>query len=254
MTPQQRMRLKEEFHAKGFVVIRRFMEESFLQRVEHETMNLAATGREKLGARDIHFAGPRGEFISSMHNLANHLSMYADFMTATELKELASSFFDEPIAPTVFNSSYFAKPAYYGLETKLHQDNAYFHMSPPHVITCWFGLDESKKDNGGLYYYEGSGELGLLPHQTIGELGASQAIADAYVDRVNAFPKRFLNLKRGDVVMHGPLVVHGSLPNRSPRPRRGFNFSFATTACRRDEASHARYLAQLTEFLQRKKP
>jgi hypothetical protein len=48
-------------------------------------------------------------------------------------------------------------------------------------------------------------------------------------------------------------VVHGSPPNKSSRSRRGFNFSFASTACRRDEAAHARYQSELATFLQRKK-
>ena len=46
------------------------------------------------------------------------------------------------------NSSYFAKPKFQGLETKTHQDNAFFCMDPPEIATCWMPLSSANKKNG----------------------------------------------------------------------------------------------------------
>lgn len=236
--------MKDEFLQNGFVVILNGIEEAFLQRMETALAGFNPTAMER---GDVHLVGPG--LVSSMHNLMKYALFYAEGFQP--LKELAATFWDEPMGDTVFNASYFAKPALYGLATKEHQDHAYFHLQPDHAVTCWVGLDDSDMANGGLFYYEGSQRLGFLPHAPIGNKGASQALALSYEDSVTLadYPVRFLTLKRGDVVMHSPLVVHGSLSNHSTRPRRAINFSFASMKCQRDEASYQLYREQLDTFL-----
>ena len=46
-------------------------------------------------------------------------------MTKTKILDLIKTFYKD-ITVGDFNSSYFAKPKYEGLETKPHQDNAFF--------------------------------------------------------------------------------------------------------------------------------
>lgn len=236
--------MKETFHQNGFVVIPGAIEDAFLQQIESSIAKLTAG---KMNHGDVHFIGPALDIVSSMHNLSNYIPFYQDGFEP--LKTIVETFWDEPVQ-TTFNSSYFAKPAFHGLETKAHQDHAYFHLNPPHVVTCWVGLDDSDMTNGGLYYYEGSHRLGFLHHEPVGNKGASQAIVFSAEDDLALmdYTVRFLKLKRGDAVLHSPLVVHGSLANHSNRPRGAINCSFAMN-CVRDEANYQRYRDQLQHFL-----
>lgn len=237
------MSVREDYERQGYVVIPQGLPESALERLEAMT----ALYRVKDMGTDVHYVDGQ---LSSMHNLSNYTPLYGKCFDS--LRPLAVELLGEPLFVTVFNASYFAKPPRVGLETKEHQDNAYFHLDPPQAVTCWVGLDDSEVGNGGLFYYKGSHRGGMLPHGSIGNLGASQAILDP--DEVSEeYPLRFLTLKRGDVVIHHTLVIHGSVANYSDRPRRAFNFSFAGVSAKRNEESYARYRAQLESFIVKKR-
>ena len=234
---------KANFDADGFVILPRFLSDAVLCQLGDAIDGLQL--RKDLGL-DMHYVNGQ---VSSIHNLAHHLPFIYENCFSS-LKPIAQELLGEPLSPLVFNASYFAKPAHDGLATKDHQDNAYFHFEPPSAVTCWVGLDDSDRTNGGLYYCAGSQALGALPHAPMGNLGASQALTEG--DRVaDRFPAQFLTLNRGDVVIHSPLVVHGSMANHSDRPRRAFNFSFAGQSAKRNERTYERYRAQLAEFLMR---
>ena len=237
------MSIREDYLNQGYVVIPNGLSEAPLSVLEDSVTNLPA--RVDLRT-DVHFL--KGQ-VSSIHNLHNYLREYSACFDT--LRPIAQELLGEPLAGLPFNSSYFAKPPG-GWATRDHQDNAYFHFEPPQALTCWVGLDDSDMTNGGLFYYEGSHQRGMFRHETAGNPGASQALAEI-CDIPEECLIRFLKLKRGDVVIHHPLVVHGSLTNHSEKPRRAFNFSFAGVSAKRNEATFQKYRRELDEFIVKKR-
>jgi phytanoyl-CoA hydroxylase len=128
--------------------------------------------------------------------------------------------------------------------TPPHQDNYYFNLKPPHVLTIWMALDAVDDENGCLRYVAGSHAHGVRPHAASGVLGFSQTISDyGPADAAREAP---IHLAPGDVVVHHGNTIHRAEANRSAtRNRRSFAMVFKGASCRRDEESFARYQAAL---------
>lgn len=115
----------------------------------------------------------------------------------------------------------FCKPAQHGGVVAWHQDYSYWTRTVPMGhITCWIGLDDSKRDNGCVHYVPGSHQWDLLP--ITGLAGDMEAIQEVLTEEQFA---RFqqpvaVELKRGECTFHHPLMIHGSFENRTERPRR----------------------------------
>lgn len=97
----------------------------------------------------------------------------------------------------------------------LHQDSAYFMFAREGAVASLsFAVDVSGElDNGPLYVVPGSHRLGHLPHvDTPSHLGVP---ADdwSFDDALR------IDASAGDVVFFHIHTLHGSPPNRSPRPR-----------------------------------
>jgi ectoine hydroxylase-related dioxygenase (phytanoyl-CoA dioxygenase family) len=137
---------------------------------------------------------------------------------------------------------WFNKPPNSKGTTPPHQDNYYFCLKPPQVMTMWLALDVVDEENGCLRYIPGSHMLGVRPHGRSEILGFSQGILDyGKDDEAREIP---ISLQPGDVTIHHGNTIHRADPNRSAtRDRRAFALVFRGASCQRDEAAHARYLA-----------
>lgn len=237
--------IKDDFMKDGYVVLPRAIEPAFLRKMEEA---IAKLDNQSMELGDRHFVSPG--VVSSMHNLSKYLPWYEEYFNDSILKGIAADLLSADVSSTPCNSSYFAKPARIGIATKAHQDQAFFHFSPPLALTCWFGLDHSDEENGAVYYYAGSQALGFLPHSPNGNKGASQTVSD--LSPLVRFTRRILQLGPGDAVLHSSLIVHGSEPNRSNERRRGFNYSYVAKECKRDEKNYSAYKEQLRIFLEQK--
>jgi ectoine hydroxylase-related dioxygenase (phytanoyl-CoA dioxygenase family) len=115
----------------------------------------------------------------------------------------------------------FCKPAHHGGVVAWHQDYSYWTRTTPMAhLTCWVGLDDSTEDNGCLRYIPGSHRWDLLP--ITGLAGEMSAIKSALSDQQwQEFCRPIpITLKAGECAFHHPLMVHGSLENRTAAPRR----------------------------------
>jgi phytanoyl-CoA hydroxylase len=141
---------------------------------------------------------------------------------------------------------WFNKPPGTSHVTPPHQDNYYFCLAPPNVVTIWMALDAVDDDNGCLRYVAGSHHCGIRPHGRSQVLGFSQGILDySDADRSAEVP---IHLQPGDVVAHHGNTIHRADANRSvTRHRRAFATVFQGVSCQRDEAAFARYQAALQQ-------
>ncbi|HMT06762.1 MAG TPA: phytanoyl-CoA dioxygenase family protein [Pyrinomonadaceae bacterium] len=126
----------------------------------------------------------------------------------------------------LWHDQIFAKPANDGGFVAWHQDHSYWTRTEPIThLTCWIALDDATQDNGCVNYIPGSHRWPLLPR---GKLADDM---DAVIDRLSdqqrsQFRPFAAEMPAGSCSFHHSMTVHGSFPNRSPRPRRGAVINF----------------------------
>lgn len=139
---------------------------------------------------------------------------------------------------------WFNKPAGTSSPTPPHQDNYYFCLAPPNVVTIWMALDAVDDENGCLRYVRGSHRRGVRPHSRSNVLGFSQGITNFGPEDIAQ--EGAIHLQAGDVVVHHGNTIHRAEPNRSAqRNRRSFAMVYRGVSCQRDEPAYARYLDNL---------
>lgn len=141
---------------------------------------------------------------------------------------------------------WFNKPPGENAPTPPHQDNYYFNLKPPKVLTIWLALDRVDEENGCLRYVLGSHREGIRPHGRSSILGFSQGITDYGPNDTQR--EVAVCLEPGDAVIHHGEMIHRADANRSAtRNRRAFAMVMEGESCRRDEEAFARYLAALRQ-------
>jgi phytanoyl-CoA hydroxylase len=174
-----------------------------------------------------------------------HMGLDAYFRAYREhavWQALAEALVGEAVSP--MEPEWFNKPPGTQHVTPPHQDNYYFCLRPPHVVTVWMALDAVDEENGCLRYVRGSHLDGIRLHGRSQVLGFSQGLLD-YNER-DREREVAIHLEPGDVVAHHGNTIHRAEANRSlTRNRRAFALVYKGVSCRRDEEAFARYQAAL---------
>lgn len=229
---------KQNFDRDGFVIVRQFLTGDELSRLATQIERYI---REVVpGLSDAHafyHDRTRPETLKQMQFMQVD-SFFQDYTQDPKWMTLAATLVGEPAeceSPEWFN-----KPAGLDHPTPPHQDNYYFNLKPPNVVTIWLALDKVDDENGCLRYLPGSHQRGFRPHARSNVLGFSQGITD--FGPADEAAERKIHLAPGDAVAHHGMTIHRAEPNRSPaRNRRAFAMVFKGVSCRRDEAGFARY-------------
>jgi len=131
----------------------------------------------------------------------------------------------EGVAVQFWHDQLFAKPPHHGGNVAWHQDYSYWTRSVPmNHMTVHLALDAQTPENGTLMFVPGShrwSRQGKPLPITSGDFSDMDSIQSVLSpeEKVQWKPVPAL-LKKGQVSFHHPLMVHGSYPNRSDRPRR----------------------------------
>lgn len=144
----------------------------------------------------------------------------------------------------------FAKPSKIGMKSPPHQDNFYWCLKNGKSLTFWIALDKSNKENGGMYYYNGSHKLGLVSHVASNIKGSSQTIKDK--KKLKKFKKITPSLNSGDALVHDSLIIHGSTKNNSKNNRMGLTIQFQASKCRIDSERQKIYLKSLNKQIKKR--
>lgn len=115
----------------------------------------------------------------------------------------------------------FYKPAGKGAASglALHQDNRYWHLEPPQAGTLWIALDDATVENGCVHYVPGSHRWGRVEHvRPHPDATLLEAVGD---EQATPYP-----VPAGAALFHHAQVLHGSPPNRTARPRRGYGIVY----------------------------
>jgi phytanoyl-CoA hydroxylase len=226
------------FGRDGFVVVRQFLTNSELAEL---TGQLERYIRDVVpGLSDAHafyHDRARPETLKQMQFMQVD-PFFRDYTHHPKWKALAEALVGELAACE--SPEWFNKPPRVDHPTPPHQDNYYFNLQPPNVVTIWLALDAVDDENGCLRYLPGSHQRGFRPHSRSSVLGFSQGITD--FGPLDESGERKIHLSPGDAAAHHGMTIHRAEPNRSQnRNRRAFAMVFKGISCRRDEAGYARY-------------
>jgi phytanoyl-CoA hydroxylase len=153
---------------------------------------------------------------------------FRDYVRHPKWKGLAEALVGEEA--NARGPDWFNKPPGANNRTPPHQDNFYFQLKPPNVVTLWMALDAVDGENGCLRYVPGSHREGLRAH------GPSQVpiFTHSITDYGPADQAREveIHLQPGDVVAHHGETTHRADANRSARrSRRAFAMIFVGVSC-----------------------
>ncbi len=113
----------------------------------------------------------------------------------------------------------FNKPALSGSGIPPHQDNAYFCLAPPDVLTVWIAVDPATIENGPVRYLMGSHSQGMRPHKKSGVEGNSMGLLEPLPRESH---EEFCGtLSPGDALLHHCETIHWSDPNTTEQSRCG---------------------------------
>jgi hypothetical protein len=125
--------------------------------------------------------------------------------------------------PRLLFDQLFCKPAHHSKSVAWHQDYSYWTYSQPmNHVTCWIALEDADIGNGCVQYVPRSHRWNaLLPRPSGLTRGAEPLLSALTPEQREQFVPVAAELEAGSVIFHHPLTIHGSLPNTSPRSRRG---------------------------------
>lgn len=124
----------------------------------------------------------------------------------------------------------FLKPARIGSVKPWHQDQPHLNCTPADDVTAaWIALDDADSSNGCLRYIDGSHLGPVLDHHPMPGAEHNALLDTGQARNLIDWNRRTsAEAAAGSVVLHHPLTLHSSRPNRSPRPRRAYSTHWAT--------------------------
>jgi len=235
-------RFQKPFRRDGFVIVRQLLGPAEFDELR---TNLDRYIRDVVptleDSRAFYDTKGRPETLKQMQHMGCD-PFFSNYRHHPQWLGLARSLLGEDVQAE--ESEWFNKPPGTVHFTPPHQDNYYFNLKPPSVLTIWMALDPVDDGNGCLRYVAGSHRRGIRPHGRSNVLGFSQSITDYGPD--DQAREVTIHLQPGDVAVHHGETIHRADANRSPtRNRRAFAMVCKGHSCRRDEEAYGRYMAEL---------
>ncbi len=162
-------------------------------------------------------------------NLLNDDPFWLHLVEDRRLLAIAERFIGPDIA--LFGSQYIAKPPRDGQAVLWHQDGSYWPLEPRVATSLWLALDDSLPENGCMRVIPGSHRLQLHAQSEQRQVAnvLSSGMDQSVVDESLAAD---VMLAPGDVSIHHPHLIHGSLGNASARWRRALTIRYIPTSSR----------------------
>ena len=227
-----------EFAEQGFTIVRDFLTEVEFAELQRELDRYIRDVVPTLPETHAFYQDrTKPETLKQLQNMGVD-PFFAAYQKHPKWCELASALLgEEAIAK---EPEWFGKPPKTPHPTPPHQDNHYFKMVPPSILTLWMALEEIDEENGCLRYVAGSHKLGIRPHGKTEVLGFSQGITD--YGSADTAQEVAIRLSPGDVVCHHGNTIHRADANNSTtRHRRAFALVFQGVSAQRDEVAFAEY-------------
>lgn len=204
--------LRTEFSRDGCVVIPSFLSSSELEELDARTEAYLERGKHrKRFAKEKAYAG-------TLKNLNVDDKWFDELLRDGRPAHVVSHLLDDELHPAT--AAFFDRLP--GEETAIapHFD-AIGHRR--NGATLWIALDESRKENGCLYYVKGS-------HKQKYESKVGLAGFDEFTEGAFA-----VELNPGDAAIHSALTIHWSYPNQTQLSRRGVSFFYSAASSKAEK-------------------
>lgn len=235
---------RSAFERDGFVVVRSFLSGEELRELNAELDRYIRDVVPQLPAGDAFYQDrSRPDSLKQLQHMGRD-PFFAGYRNHVRWQALASMLLAEPAEAD--EPEWFNKPPGTAHPTPPHQDNYYFCLEPPSVLTIWVALDAVDDENGCLRYVAGSHRRGIRPHQATNVIGFSQGITDYGAD--DTAQEVAVSLQPGDAAVHHGETIHRADANRSTtRSRRAFAMVFRGRSAQRNQSRYQRYLDALRQ-------
>ena len=152
---------------------------------------------------------PEKSEVIHTHNVQSYSSIMLNMIQNSEFLNIVESIIGHDII--LHHTKLFLKPPKIGAAFPLHQDWSYFPTRKNSMIAAIIHLTESNEKMGCLRVVPGSHKLGKIKN-------SHGHVSKSKIHKENsAVP---LIAKRGDVVFFHCCTLHGSMTNKSTRPRK----------------------------------
>ncbi len=233
------MTKKKDFEEDGFVHLPGFLTNLQLLELQQAVERYILEKVPQLKQSDVFFDNPKKpETLKQLQRMEQD-TFFANYSRHSHWNKAASDFLGEPVE--VLGVEYFNKPPKTKHETPPHQDNYYFCLAPPQVLTIWVALDDIDEENGCIRYVRGSHRLPLRQHRLSSTLGFSQYIFDYSQSDMDRESK--VTCLPGDALIHHGNTIHLAGPNlTNNRQRRALAMVFRGKSAIRDSQRFNTYL------------
>lgn len=237
--------ITQQYNDDGYAIIRGVLSKTEVAEIATALDAYIRDIVPTLGDRDVYREDTPDRPIKSLFRLDHRSEFFRKLTTDARFIQLLRALW--PGAEVELElTAFFGKAAYSGSVTPAHQDNAFQNLQPPEHLVLTIAIDESTPANGALTVQKGSHKLGLLPHRPSGVLGFSQTLIDP-IDTTR-YPSVQICMQPGDIALHHCNMVHSSGANTTARSRRQLGLVYRSSRVQRDEASWARYQAELKKL------
>jgi phytanoyl-CoA hydroxylase len=235
---------KTDFDRDGFVIVRNYLPAKELSDLQQHLDRYLRDIVRTLPPSDAFYEDRnRPETLKQLQRMDCD-PFFDEYKQNRRWSSLAEELLGEPA--TADPPEWFNKPPGTNHVTPPHQDNYYFCLTPPSVLTIWLALDSVDAENGCLRYAAGSHLAGFRPHAKSKILGFSQGITNFTADDFAS--ERAILLAPGDAVAHHGMTIHRADANHSAtRHRRSFAMVFKGVSAHRDQETYQRYLTSARE-------
>ena len=233
------MTKKKNFDQDGFVHLPSFLNNLQLVELQKAVERYILEKVPQLKQSDVFFDNPeKPETLKQLQRMEQD-PFFANYSQHSHWNKTASDFLGEPVE--VLAVEYFNKPPKTKHETPPHQDNHYFCLAPPQVLTIWVALDYIDDENGCIHYVRGSHRLPIREHRLSSTLGFSQHITDYSQSDMDSESK--FTCLPGDAVIHHGNTIHRAGPNLTKNhQRRALAMVFCGKSAIRDSQRFNTYL------------
>jgi phytanoyl-CoA hydroxylase len=156
----------------------------------------------------------KNKTVLSIHNLQCHHQVFTKTITNKKLVDAVADCVGSPNV-LLHHTKAHIKPPEKGTAYPAHQDYHYFPYEKHSMVAAFVHMDDSDRENGGLYVFPGSHKNGPLKDVS--------PDPDFHYMEPSLFPAEkgyTVNAKKGQVLIFSYLTVHASYPNTSSRTRR----------------------------------
>jgi phytanoyl-CoA hydroxylase len=232
---------QKQFDKDGYVIVRDFLSAEDFAELNHNLDRYIDEIVPTLPDNKAFYQDKsRPETLKQMQHMGECDPYFRHYLEHPRWTALAETLLGEPIR--FKDPQWFGKPPLTMHITPPHQDNFYFCLRPPKVLTMWLALDHVNEETGCMRYVPGSHSCGLRPHHQTEVVGFSQGISDYGPEDEAA--EVLIQLQPGDLVCHHGELIHRADANRSPTlSRRAFALIAEGLSCQRNEEAFEVYLA-----------